>query len=290
MPSTAPLHSSQYRYRLSQIMRRSLTLVPCVLLGLTIAWSEGAVAQTPQAPPTQSPSTQAPAVNSAPPELSQTLAQIDAAASQHDLATVMRFYSPSFTNSDGLTYATLESMLSDLWKNYPNLTYQTTLNSWQPEGNAILAETTTTITGTQTNEGRTVNLNAKITARQRFEAQKIVQQEILSETSQTTSGEKPPSVEVNLPEQVTIGQPFDFDAIVAEPLGNRLLLGAAQEETIDSRNVLQTAPIEFELLSAGGLFKQGRAPRTPGNRWISGILVREDGITTVSQRVQVVPR
>ena len=287
MPFAAPYLIQLRQIRLSQMMRRSLTLLPCVLLGFTIAWAEGAVAQTPQVPQTP---VETPAANSAPSELTQTLIQIDAAANQHDLAAVMRFYSPSFTHSDGLTYATFESTLSDLWKRYPNLTYKTTLNSWKQDGNTIIAETTTNITGTETSDGRPVNLSATITARQRFEAQQIVQQEILSETSQTASGDKPPTIEVNLPEEVKSGQPFDFDAIVAEPLGNRLLLGAAQEEVVDSNNYLQTSPIEFELLSAGGLFKQGRAPAIPGDRWVSGILIREDGITTVSQRIQIVPR
>ncbi|MDY7021874.1 MAG: nuclear transport factor 2 family protein, partial [Cyanobacteriota bacterium] len=34
----------------------------------------------------------------------------------------------------------------------------------------------------------------------------------------------------------------------------------------------------------------GRAPTTPGNQWISAVLVRGNGVTMITQRVQVVGR
>jgi hypothetical protein len=264
------------------LLRRSLKIIPFLVLSMMIGWTGKVNAQT--------GSTTTPAQNPAPPELTAALTQIDAAATKGDLAAVMQYYSPSFTNSDGLTYASLEQTLTELWKRYPNLTYQTQLSSWNADGNAIVVETTTTITGTHLNGSRDMNLSATITSRQRFENQKIVQQEVLAEHSQLTSGEKPPTLQVNLPEQVTPGQQFDFDAIVTEPLDKRLLLGAAMEEPIEVNNYLNAAPINLDLLSAGGVFKTGRAPTTPGNRWLSAVVVRDDGIATVTQRLRVVDR
>jgi hypothetical protein len=237
----------------------------------------------------------------APPELLQALAQIDAAASQGKLQEVMMFYSPDFRNADGLTYATLQDALKRLWQQYPNLTYKTQLNSWQSDGNAIVVETTTTIATapaqaptqlpTRLRQGaiETERLTATITSRQRFENQRIVQQEILAERSQLTSGEQPPTVTVSLPEQVRIGQSYEFDAVVAEPLGDRLLLGAAMEEPIQASGYLQSTPVELELLSSGGLFKVGRAPIKPESLWVSGVIIRDGGMTSVSQRLQIVP-
>jgi hypothetical protein len=135
-----------------------------------------------------------------------------------------------------------------------------------------------------------VNLTATIASRQRFETNKIVQQEILSERSQVTLGATPPTVQVNLPDRVTIGRNYGFDAIVMEPLGDRLLLGAALEEKIEASGYLNAVPIELELLSSGGLFKVGRAPLLPENRWVSAVLIRDDGVTAVTQRMQVVGR
>ncbi|HEY9845599.1 MAG TPA: hypothetical protein V6D03_05315, partial [Candidatus Caenarcaniphilales bacterium] len=118
--------------------------------------------------------------------------------------------------------------------------------------------------------------------------QKITRQEILAEHSELTSGAKPPVVELNLPKQVKVGQDYSFDAIVKEPLGESLLLGAALEEPISPKNYLSQAQIKLEALPAGGIFKLGKAPAQASNQWISAVLVREDGMTLISQRLQVV--
>jgi ketosteroid isomerase-like protein len=249
-------------------------LVPSVV-GLAIAWGGNISARA------ESPAT-------APPELRETLTQIDAAASQGDLEAVMEFYSPEFTHADGLTYETMQQALTAFWERYPDLTYQTALTSWEADGDAIVAETVTTITGTQEAEGRTFRLDSTIASRQRFVGQQMVSQEILSERSQVTSGENPPTVTVNLPEQVTTGQEYPFDAIVAEPLGDRVLLGTALEEPVSPDGYLTPATLDLTLLPAGGLFKVGQAPATPESRWVSAIIIREDGITEVTQRLQVV--
>lgn len=250
--------------------RRWTALLTGLTLGLVVGWTNQAVAQT-----------------DAPSELTATLDQIDAAASEGDVEAVMRFYSPEFTSSDGLTYDTMETMLGELWQRYPNLSYETQLDSWESQDSGISAVTTTTITGVYPDDRRDLNFSATITSRQRFEDSKIVAQEILSERSELKAGEKPPTLTFNLPEEVSPRQEFDFDAIVTEPLGNRLLLGAAIEEPITVENYLNPAPIELELLASGGLFKIGRAPATPGDRWISAIIVRYDGITAVTQRLRV---
>lgn len=251
-----------------------------VTLGM-IDWTSPALAQAPAA---------APAVRPAPAVLTQALTQIDAAASKGDLPAVMAFYAPQFTNSDGLTYSTFQDALSKFWQRYPGMVYKTEINSWKAEGSALIVETTTTITGTQTTPDRPVKLTATLASRQRFEGQKIAQQEILSEQSQVTIGQAPPTVQVNLPAQVTIGRNYAFDAIVTEPLGDRLLLGAALEETINANGYLNAAPIDLELLSSGGLFKIGRAPLIPENRWVSAVVIRNDGMTAITQRMRVVGR
>jgi hypothetical protein len=95
-------------------------------------------------------------------------------------------------------------------------------------------------------------------------------------------------VNFQLPEQVLIGQRFSLDAIVQEPLGNDVLLGAVLEEPINIQSYLESESIDLELLSAGGLFKLGTAPVIPEPRWISAVLIRGDGITMITQRLRVV--
>lgn len=225
---------------------------------------------------------------SAPAPLKSTLSQIDAAANSHNVQAVMQFYGAGFSTSDGLTRSEFEKTLQELWQRYAQVTYRTELKSWQPAGNGFVVETITMITGKGQFAGKESTLKATVASRQRIEDQKIVQQEILAEQSFISSGSNPPKVDVNLPDQVTVNQEFNFDAIVKEPLGDSVLLGAAMEETVKPGKYLGQVPAELELLSAGGIFKVGRAPSNPENRWISAVLLREDGMTLVTQRIKVV--
>lgn len=223
----------------------------------------------------------------APPELKSAIAQLDAAANQENLKQVMAVYSPQFKNSDGLTYKSLEQALSQLWKRYDNLQYKTELQSWENTENGLMAETTTTIQGNQKQKGRMVQLQSTIKSRQYFQDQKLVRQEILTERTQVSSGSNPPQVKIVLPETVKVGQEFEFDAIVNQPLGTDLLAGAAVDEKIEGDRYLKPNPLELELLQAGGLFKRAKAPNQPGDRWMSAILIHGDGMTMVTQRLKV---
>ena len=233
-------------------------------------------------------SAQAETAATAPPQLKNLLAQIDAAASKHDVQAVMQFYGANFTNSDGLTPQVMAKALTQLWQRYPQLKYQTQLQSWSSQGNAISAETITSITGMQSVASDNVSLNSVIKSRQRVENQKIVQQEILSERSQLSAGAKPPTVELKLPEQVKVGQKYNFDAIVQEPLGDDYLLGGVVEEPVQASKYLNPTPVELELLPAGGIFKQGQASANAESRWISAILIRGGGMIQITQRLRVV--
>ncbi len=231
---------------------------------------------------------QADTPDSAPAGLKAALTQIDSAANSRNPQAVSQFYSPNFTNSDGLNRQTLTQSLTQLWQRYPDLKYRTELKSWKAEQGNVVAETITQIRGTQKVDGRELRLESVLRSRQRFEGQQIVRQEILAERSQITVGAKPPTVKFNLPEQVNVGQEFSFDAIVQEPLGSDLLLGNALEEPVQPSGYLNPTTTDLELLPAGGLFKVGRAPNSPGSRWISAVIVREGGMTMVTQRLQII--
>lgn len=223
----------------------------------------------------------------APPELKTLLGEIDAAANQKELEKVMQLYSADFTNSDGLNSTTLGQALKKMWQRYPDLKYQTQLQSWEKVGDELIAETVTNVQGTQQDKGREIQLNSTIKSRQYFKEGKLIRQEILTERTDLKSGSNPPELNIVLPEKVRAGEQYDFDVIVKEPLGNELLAGAALEEKIDSDRYLNPGILELELLQAGGLFKRGKAPDTPTNQWLSAIVITNDGITLVTQRVKV---
>ncbi len=223
------------------------------------------------------------------------LAQMDQAASQQNLAQFVQAYSPNFRHEDGFDKQALAQSLERFWNQYPNLTYQTELVSWTNQEQGGVAETLTRITGSRQENGREFRLQAQLRSRQTFEGDRLVRQEVLSEESTVTTGANPPQLTVNLPNQVKAGGAFDFDVIVNEPLKSDLLLGGVLDEPVSADLSHRPGKVEVQPLidgktgtGPGGLFKVGRAPREAKDRWISAVIVRKDGITMVSRRLNVV--
>ena len=223
-----------------------------------------------------------------PEELAETISGIEAAANDRDLDELLEYYSEDFTNTDGLTTDTLANALEQIWQEYPELIYSTEIESWSREGDELIAETKTTIEGIKDPEGNTGQLNSTIESRQYFQNQKLVRQEILAEQSQLSSGENPPQVNIIAPNTVETGEKYNFDLIVEEPLNERVLLGAVQEEKTAGKLYLNPTELELELLPAGGIYKLATAPLLPDSNWLSAILVRGDGITRITHRVNVI--
>lgn len=226
----------------------------------------------------------------APSTLTKLLTQIDTAANQGNVKAVMQFYSPTFTHSDGLNRKGMEQALTGLWKRYPQLRYTTKLESWKSQGNTIIAETVTNISGLPASGNNNLTLQSTIKSRQKVTGLKIVHQDILSERTQLTAGSKPPQVEIKLPQRVKVGEKYSFDAIVQEPLGEDFLLGTAIEEPIQANKFLKPTIANLRFLNVGGLFKIGRAPSTPGTQWISAVIRRGENMTIITQRLQVVKK
>lgn len=226
----------------------------------------------------------------APPALTEQLAQVDMAANQKDLSKLLGFYSSNFTSGDGLNRKTLKQVIATFWEDYQDLSYTTELVAWEKTPQGYTVETKTTITGTQALDQGPVKLHSTLHSRQHWVGQQIAKQEILAEQSKLTSGRKPPKVQVNLPQEVGVGEKFEFDVIVDEPLGDNPLLGLALEEAITMENYLKQPELKLELLPAGGLFKVGTAGNKPMSEWISAILVQDGGMTIISQRLNVVPK
>lgn len=228
---------------------------------------------------------------SAPQGLLSAISNLDSAASKQDLQGVMKFYPDDFKHGDGLTKQKLRESLELLWQRYKNIQYRTEVVKVEPKGDAYTVETITQIKGTQGQGKSEFKLVANLTSVQVYQNKdnewQIVSQEIISEKSTLISGEKPPTVELRLPEMIGIGRQYALDAIVTEPLGASLLLGGVVEEKVNAANYIKDATIDLEALNSGGIFKIGQAPYSEGDRWISVVLVRENGITINSQRLRV---
>ncbi|TYQ23680.1 MULTISPECIES: hypothetical protein [unclassified Pseudanabaena] len=227
----------------------------------------------------------------APPELSNIVFALDKAASSQDLEGVMKYYAPNFNHSDGLNRDRYKQVLGELWQRYKNIRYHTEISKWDKQGDLITAETVTMVQGGKGAENDNFKLDARLISTQTYKningQLQVVSQQILSEQSSLSTGDAPPPVKLKVPELIGVGRQYVLDAIVTEPLGTSLLLGAAIEEPVEAKNYLNDNTINLRPLSAGGLFKIGQAPFSSGDRWISVVLVRESGITIASQRLRV---
>lgn len=223
----------------------------------------------------------------APDELTKVISGIEAAANSRDLDELIDYYDEDFTNTDGLNTDTLAQALTQMWDNYPQLEYTTEIKSWSESDGELVAETLTTVDGIKDAQGRQIKLHSEIESRQYFQDQKLIRQEIMTEQSQLTSGGNPPQVEIVAPSVVKPGAKYNFDLIVNEPLGDRVLLGGMVEEKTRSNLYLDPTALELEPLPAGGIYKVATAPLLPDSNWVSAILVRGDGITMVTHRINI---
>ncbi|MGD1903351.1 MAG: nuclear transport factor 2 family protein [Geitlerinemataceae cyanobacterium] len=225
--------------------------------------------------------------DSAPPEVLAAIERLARAANNRDLPALMDAYDSRFAHDDGFDRAALREATEDFWARYETLTYDIELLGWEATPNGYVTETEVTIAGT-TDELRAFQLQSALRSRQTFSGDRIVRQTTLEEVSVLTAGSGAPDVRVQIPDGVAPSERFDFDAIVVEPLGDSFLLGGALDETVDGLPALGASTIELRPLMAGGLFKTGTAP--DNDLWLSGALVREDGITIVTHRLPVAPR
>lgn len=249
---------------------------------------------------------------------SQTLvAALDSALNAKNIGAISNLLTSDYTDDDGYNRETLPKALQRLWKQYPNLTYKTEIVGSEMKGGTETIETLTTIDGRRSNpSGQIWKITGSIRSQQTVQANRIRSQSILSEQTQITIGEKPPTVMVNLPDTVTVGQAYKYEAVVQEPINDDLFMGTVFDNSVSpallTPNQLQLQlPSIAELLSgrtrqtptpanlaqivklsrlpSGGFFKVGTASKVPETRWISAVLARHDGgITIATNRLRTV--
>ncbi|MEN9258855.1 MAG: nuclear transport factor 2 family protein [Gloeomargarita sp. SRBZ-1_bins_9] len=223
----------------------------------------------------------------APEPVKALVRRLEETLNQRNPDAVLQLYSPNFTHGDGLNRDLMTKALTRLWQRFPNLTYRVELLDWQPRDQGFVVDVQMTLRGTETQKNRRFDLTSVLKTRQTVLQGQIQRQEILSEQTQLTSGQEPPRVTVNLPEVVAPGQQYEFDVIVQEPLQDDQLLGTAVAEPVQPTQLLDHPRLKLEVLSAGGLFKTGQAPPTPGSQWLSAVLVRQGGITIITRRLRI---
>lgn len=242
---------------------------------------------------------------------------LDSALNTKNIGAISNLLTSDYTHGDGYTRETLPQALQRLWKQYPNLTYKTEIIRSDMNAGTETLETLTTVSGRRSNpSGQIWQISGTIRSQQIVQASRIRSQSILSEQTRITIGEKPPTVMVNLPDTVTVGQAYKYEAVVQEPINDDLFMGTVFDNLVSpallTQNQLQIQfPSIAELLSgrtrktptpanaaqivrlsrlpSGGFFKIGTASKVPETRWISAVLARHDGgITIATHRLRTI--
>lgn len=217
----------------------------------------------------------------------QSLAE---AATRQDSKAIASLYSPNFQPPDGLDRVGYDSAQQRFWKRFPGARYSIQVLNSQPSDGGLQVETLTKIEGQRQQGDRTFKLTAEIKSRWLLQAGRLQREEILSERTRLTSGSQPPELTVNAPATVLTGENFSFDAYVDGALNDDLLVGGVTDDPVELQRLLNPSAFRLQALTAGGVYKQARAPQRPGNFWISALVVRRDGLTVVSERLRVVDR
>ncbi len=218
-----------------------------------------------------------------PPELETALETLIDAANERQLDTVMGQFAADFRHEDGLTLEDTRLAIRDLWDRHSELSYSAVIDCWdETERTAVI---TTTLSGV-TNTG--YRLEGELTvANQYNDTWQIQNQVVQAEMLQLSTGTEPPSVTLNLPSAVRLGTTYDIEAVLEEPIGDRLVLGAIIERQVAPSAYRETSTIfPLETLRAGGIFRRAEAPFLPDSQWLGIMLVSDGGITIQEQRLR----
>jgi hypothetical protein len=256
------------------LVMAGLKLVSPFLAGVVLSLSIGAL--TPSYAATSPP----------PANVTALINRIDQAANSRQLPALLENFSANYS-VDGMSRSQWQQQVSGLWQRYSNLRYSTTIQDWKQDASGISIDITTQIDGTSSEGGKRNKLVAKIQARQYVVNGKVVQQQILNEQVRSSSGVKPPTVDMVIPDKLRPSEDYNVDVIVQEPLNDDVMMGALSEQAVSNGNYGKATPYKLELLSTGGLFKNAKAPSKAGDYWLSAVFVRPDGITTITRRIHV---
>jgi hypothetical protein len=227
------------------------------------------------------------AATSPPPaNITALINKIDQAANGRQLPALVENFSASYT-VDGMSRSQWQQQIKSLWQRYSSLRYRTTIQDWKQDANGISIDISTQIDGTGTELDKQSKLVAKIQARQYIVNGKVAQQKILNEQVRSSTGVKPPTVDMVIPDKLRPNEEYNVDVIVQEPLNDDVMMGALSEQAVNTSSYGKFTPYKLELLSTGGLFKSAKAPSKVGDYWLSAVFIRPDGVTTITRRIHV---
>ena len=181
---------------------------------------------------------------------------------------------------DPATLPGLSARLARFKKEFPDATWTVRGVSSDGPGRQILE---VTVRGERRSDGLTYRLEGRQRLAVRFEADRLLAEELLAEQTLLRSGET-----LVIPDAVLTGSRYDVDVIVEEPLGQAVVAGGLLSLTPAQVEQQISPDLSLEPLGGGGLFKMVQAPQRPGVQNWAAMLVHPDGVVTITKRVRVV--
>lgn len=186
---------------------------------------------------------------------------------------------------DPATLPGLSARLARFKKEFPDATWTVRGVSSDGPGRQILE---VTVRGERRSDGLTYRLEGRQRLAVRFEADRLLAEELLAEQTLLRSGETSLPISLVIPDAVLTGSRYDVDVIVEEPLGQAVVAGGLLSLTPAQVEQQISPDLSLEPLGGGGLFKMVQAPQRPGVQNWAAMLVHPDGVVTITKRVRVV--
>ncbi|MBK8189591.1 MAG: nuclear transport factor 2 family protein [Vampirovibrionales bacterium] len=89
--------------------------------------------------------------------LMEIVSDMNAASNQHDIAALLKHYSPEFVSGDNLSLSEVRSLIEDTWKTYPDIRYESTPLEIRINGDWATIESLDTAKATVSNKEGVIN-------------------------------------------------------------------------------------------------------------------------------------
>tara|TARA_Y100001968_G_C19453994_1_gene770897 strand:+ start:15928 stop:16662 length:735 start_codon:yes stop_codon:yes gene_type:complete len=144
------------------------------------------------------------------------------------------------------------------------------------------------VNGSKKLGSQTLQLSGKQSIKVLYSKNRILNKEIISSESMLTTFKNKAPFLINIPDNALTGSIYEIDIIYNKPLENSILAGGLIYINNNELKQYISPRIEIEPLAAGGLFKQVKAPQSPGKQNWAALIAHPDGLISITKTVNIV--
>ncbi len=117
---------------------------------------------------------------------------------------------------------------------------------------------------------------------------KIINSEVISESSILSATKKPIEITLQVPDVALTGSWYDIDIIINKPLENSIIAGGLMHLKDQKQVIFLQGGMQLKPMGSGGIFKTVKAPLDPGNQRWAAIIAHPEGLISITKLVKVV--